>query len=395
VQIFVVGMPCSGNLGDDMISVLLADHIFKRWPKAKLGILCGEYQNQFAYPNSDAIQLFRSPRKRSYESFFVRSKRIFDYISSSDLVLIGGGGLFQDSHSFFTVHRWLHHVLGSKARTVPVSAVGVGFGPLNHKFSNWYLSKALARLSSIQVRDAASEKLVNALGYSAYVAPDIVSGSSLDGTPFARQTMELAQTARIGCSLRPWPGMSFTAVVNLVSSVCREKDASAALFVFEETEPSPQSELSFAEKIQEGLRKQKTNSSIYCYGKIPLEDFSAAFGGVTHAIASRFHANILWQKMGVPVLPLAYAPKVKSIYDEAGGATVALPDIDSISAPTFQTIDINDLYNLPPDHLLFEQTSGGIRELAAMSKITNVAAGVYEIFGSIALRMRRFAEPWT
>src|SRR5690606_5774307 len=93
------------------------------------------------------------------------------------------------------------------------------------------------------------------------------------------------------------------------------------------------------------------STALYCYGRDPFPDFWRAMMRVNAAIATRFHANIVWQKIGVPVSPVPYAPKVSSLYEKASCAMENLCDVADCPLRFFQ-ISLHTPYCLPalPPH---------------------------------------------
>lgn len=388
MRLFVIGMLGAGNLGDDLISVLLLKQINERWPGAEVGVLHSGFSNPFSYHAPKRMHLLEMPRRRSWQTYFGRLCAVKDFALSSDLILVGGGGLFQDSHSRFTVHKWLRDVLCSSGPRIPAAAVGVGFGPLNHSLSRWYLKQGLARFSTIQVRDKKSENVVRSLGYPATIAPDIVAGADLGSTPFRIPSKRSGDTT-VGCSIRPWPGMDFSAMTGLVRRSCTAASATAKLFVFEHAEPDNTSEYDYALAVASQLSRSGIAADVICYRKDPIEDFTKAFASVSMAIASRYHANILWQKLGVPVLPVPYAPKVASLYEEHSLSVFALDELDLADVSThFKKIDLSESYSLPSDAELYRV--GDFRPLYLKSLAAGMGVGEvgYGVLRSLAWRFQ-------
>ena len=87
-----------------------------------------------------------------------------DAISKSDIVLIGGGCLFQDETSVFNIYRWsriceLSINMGKKTVIYANS-----FGPLNYKSSRKKVKKLLDKCDLITLRDTSSFDLLKEMG---------------------------------------------------------------------------------------------------------------------------------------------------------------------------------------------------------------------------------------
>lgn len=389
MRIFVVGMPGAGNLGDDLISAFLLRHIARKWPEAEIGILTHGQPIGFAYPQGPEIRPFLAPRRRGWEAYFKRQQAIKIFLEKTDLVLLGGGGLFQDSHSPFTTHKWLRYAYMAPRDRI-AAAVGVGFGPFQHRFSRWYLRNTLGRLSTIQVRDVGSQKLLATLGYNSQLAPDIVLGSDIAWSVFGEYPAKSRNV--LGCSIRPWPGQQAEQIVSLIAAVCQREGLRCALFVFEHAEPNNRSEYDYAEFLARRLQNMGIEATVYCYNHDPVDEFVEAFVSVSCAIASRYHANILWQKLGKPVIPLAYAPKVKRLYKERGAEAVPVEDIDVAQASTnFQRVALDRHYNIP-DNLSTHETTKNLQNAELVVGMSSVAATAYGIARSVQWRARHIAQ---
>lgn len=310
MKYLIIAMPGCGNLGDDLISTLLQKQIIAQDPNAQIGILCGEFSEFVCLPNVKKLLVPRNiPSK-----YWNRKKRIIRYIKECDRIFIGGGGLFQDSHSIFTIHKYLHWLYYA---TCQIDCIGVGVGPINHSFNKRYLKRVLDRSGiSIQVRDKESFDYLVKMGLTNVLSGcDVVEGSELD-----LSTKEHEGTV-LGCSIRKWADVDRKKIVELINSQVIEKNITEVnLFVFEHSTASSE-EFDFLKEISKYVNCSNT---IYVYGKDA--DFLDKMRESDYAIASRYHANIIWQKIGVPVMPIPYAPKVYSLYSKCG---INLVPIDS------------------------------------------------------------------
>ena len=72
---------------------------------------------------------------------------------------------------------------------------------------------------------------------------------------------------------------------------------------------------------------------------------------MNYAIASRYHANILWHKLNIPTIPISYSPKVQSFYEESGGKSYNAKDLYNCTnlVEIFQNIP---LFCLPKECVL-------------------------------------------
>jgi len=170
-------MPGCGNLGDDLISKILIENVFNKFQPNCVGVICGNNKIDHLYhPYLEKMIFLQHPTKSNLKLFFERKNAIKEFVKSADLVIIGGGGLFQDTHSPFTIHKYLKYLAHSKAK---VMIAGVGVGPVKHKFNQLYLRYVLNKIENIQVRDEDSRNLLVQYGVKSeiIVDNDIVEGS--------------------------------------------------------------------------------------------------------------------------------------------------------------------------------------------------------------------------
>ena len=95
MNVFISAMSGEGNLGDDLISTVLVNKIAEKYPNAHFGILKGEETNWFGY-NTSNITYLDIPRKKGINAYWGRIKSIRSFVSESDVLIVGGGGLLQD-----------------------------------------------------------------------------------------------------------------------------------------------------------------------------------------------------------------------------------------------------------------------------------------------------------
>jgi len=363
-------MAGSGNLGDDLISGILARLILRRFTQATLFVVSGGHRNPLGYDDPRVRVIVTGAGTRGGESES-NLRRLF---GETDLLAIGGGGLLQDTHSFATPWKWLRYInLVNRERCV-VWGVGLGVGPIRHRLTRSYLRSAIPAFDVLQVRDQYSESLIKTLGGNAVRSCDVVAGSSLKSFGFE----DHAKVGKsIGCSLRPWPGFS---VADAVSLVCTSADEIGSkqvrLFTFE-WYPTNTLEIDFQSAVASAVRTRGYECETYCYGEDSMEVFVDAFTDVRAAVAMRLHANILWMKAGVPVKPISYAPKVASVF--ADGTSPRWTALGNLQVGDgFRRQEFTETYTLPSN---------------AEVSSTRVPNPAFDFFYSSARSLRRLLRP--
>lgn len=349
MNIVIFAIPGIGNLGDDLISVLLVDKIVRSYPKSQVTVVSYPCKSKIDYIESKNVQLYKAKNFFEITFNYSTSSTLKKIMAGADFILLGGGGLIQDTHSNYNVHSLLQYTLHSSANRAVIGMVGVGFGPIKNIYNQNYIDVISSRFSFIQIRDQYSKKYLKNFQNELIVSPDIVSGTkNFPKYTFLKKSTH--QSKILGCSIRPWPELKLDSIVNLIQQTCNFYDLDCTLFVFEYG-PWNNTEYVYAQKLKKNLNDKGIKSNIITYNLDSWYDFSSSFSSVSRAIACRFHANILWQKLGIPVLPISYAPKVKSLYEEKGGTVLNISFKEKISnvklQKLFQLIDLDEEYFLP------------------------------------------------
>lgn len=349
-------MPGSGNLGDDLISGLLVKKLFAKYQPRFIGILCGENSIDSFYDGFlDKIIFFKKPNRKNLKEFVKRSKSIKLFIKKCDLVIVGGGGLLQDVHSPLTIYNYLKY---TQIFSKKVLLLGIGVGPINYLFNKLYLRKILTKEYFIQVRDYQSKVALQSMGVKSRICvdSDIVEGSGKDDYINGIQTLSKSdlsvESHTLGCNVRNWQDIKIDDFVFYVVELIKHFNINLIKFFAFENGIGNSTEKLFAKTIINRLTVHyKINCELYTYNEIDKKTFFKNFYSVTFAIASRFHANILWQQSGIKTIPIVYDPKVRSLYVKHNIAAYPFKELFLMSKSRkfpFEIINMsNSEYSLP------------------------------------------------
>lgn len=322
----VVSMGEAGNLGDDLILISTVDAILRGNPAAAVTFLShgvpvgwAEVARELGWAGPPVAR-----RRRQELPGRATDSRLF---AESDLVVFGGGGLLQNSHSRHEPYQWLSALPTGPARP-PIVALGLGLGPFDSQWTS-VLSSREAPFDLTYVRDVESQELaVDGLGWSqTQIASDFVSSDFLD--LIGVRPAPAGADAVVGVSVRAWPGLSAQAVASRVEAVCDVHEATSVhLFVIED-KPWDHVDLEFTRTIAE-LLPARLSWEISTYrAENPLE-YTRAMTSCRAALSMKFHSSIIWAKAGVKISPIVYAPKVASLF---GLPYRGLEVVDGFSQP--------------------------------------------------------------
>lgn len=345
-NVFIIGMPGCGNLGDDIISQLLVKNISEVYLPKNIYVLSGNSIIKYPFVNSN-IHIIQNNSNKNILNFILSSNKIKTIVNNSDLIVIGGGGLFQDQHYFFTIYNYLKYLAFSKNAKAIV--FGVGIGPLKKRFNKKLLKMFLETTKNlfVQLRDPQSEQLLLKIGIkiNSKIGADIIEGSSIEELYTLLKIDSLKKENCLGCNIRPWSNIE----INGLADFIEEKQKllfldSIKLFVFENLNNN-NSEKIFLYKLKQKLEEKKLLCSIFIYNETENSVFFNNFFSVKYAIASRLHANILWQKFSIPTLPIPYSDKIMQFYIKNKIFISKNYDINKfVSIPNIENIKIK----LPP-----------------------------------------------
>jgi len=269
----------------------------------------------------------------------------------SDLVLCGGGGLFQDDDSLVKMPYWAVRLLLVRLFARRIAGYAIGAGPLRAWTSQLSGRIALSCLDPISVRDhAARETLQPLTAKTVQVIPDPallltprsdeqarsllkMNGAPMDGRPL------------IGVALRQWfhqrrtwiphkyafrLGLNRTRgreecdrMVDLVAQALNTvSDQTGAFFVFLPTYNVLHE--NDAAICQSAMQRMPAGN----VALIQIEDprlYQAVLANMRLVLTARMHAAILAAAVGVPAIGLAYNQKFKGFFSLMGREDAVIP----------------------------------------------------------------------
>ncbi|MBC7329510.1 polysaccharide pyruvyl transferase CsaB [bacterium] len=300
-RILLAGYFGMGNLGDEAILEGELTYLQREIPNLKISVLSG------------------APEKTSKaflcQSFNRSSLRdVFQAVSSCDIFVLGGGGIFQDVTSFRSLLYYLFLLEVAKKKGKKVAVFAMGIGPLKRKISEFLVKRALLHSDSVSLRDRQSYDWAIKRGIEkAFLSAD----ASFLLTPPAPRERKM----EIGVSVRSWRGLNTEELKKFLIEMSK-KGYTLSLIVFNPEDR----EISRSLVSQTGGNLLEPQS--------PREALEL-LAGMEAAIAMRLHCAILSTIAGTPFLAISYDPKVQAFAEEIGQPFLCLEDINK-----------NNLHNL-------------------------------------------------
>lgn len=195
-KVLIVGGDADANLGDRAIVLALCQCIARHRPDLSVSIISGR-RNWPGLPSN--VRLIGRRAMRMPEAL---------QAARHDLVLVGGGGLFQDDDSRVKMPYWAARIAMLQAANANIAGHAIGAGPLRHPESRRFARLACRALKAISVRDGFAQRwLRESTGRTPPVVPD--PAFMLNEAPAATaraylRSLGLPHGPVIGVALRRW-----------------------------------------------------------------------------------------------------------------------------------------------------------------------------------------------
>lgn len=332
-KILILAGDTDGNLGDSAIMTATCDALRNIMPKVSITI-------QSSRPNRDRETAGVSPIPRGWHGIpkLARAAR------QADLVICGGGGLFQDDDSLLKMPYWAVRLVFLRILNRQMIGFSIGAGPLNYRISRLFATLALKTLRSVSVRDAIAQSLLQPMVETPIdVVPDpafLLEGASAD---LARRALREVDVPLDG---RPLVGVAVRRLFHASSNLLPHKYAHrlglgrgrgeremAALIIdlalvmdevvsrtnghviFMPTYNAPhEDDAEICKAVAAKMRSGRHSLLLLDDPKL----YKAVSGLVTVMFCGRMHAAILAAGSSTPIVGFAYNSKFQGTFDMLG-----------------------------------------------------------------------------
>lgn len=341
-RVLVLGGDADGNLGDRAILQATCRQIRELAPGAAVAVVSADPARAARDYGAEVV----APGLRGLPALCAAAAR-------SELVLIGGGGLFQDDDSLVKMPYWALRVALARLLCRRVVGYALGVGPLRAGISRLAARVAFACMERVTVRDPEAlevaqpltRKKVGLVPDPALVLPPApreaaqallrAHGVPLDGRPL------------VGVALRRW----FPAKPRLIPNKI------AAKFPWRRQAPPPPEAEALAAGVAAALDAAVRDHGAFVlflptytyahegddrvcaavaarmtapagsHAMLRLDDaalYKAVTGELAVLLGGRMHPTILASAMGTPVVGLAYNPKFFGFFELLGASAWVL-----------------------------------------------------------------------
>ncbi len=289
MQLLALGYYGFGNFGDELILTALQEELS--------GLDC-----EVAFAVNDPGQ-YGPPHSPQYSLVDRHDKRaMLHALSRADLVLLGGGGLVQDTTSWRSSLYYLGIPLLASFRHKCLAAYAQGIGPLTRRWSRQLTRTVFARMRLIDVRDQTSQDLLVQCGLQSskiHVSADLALPYLLRHRPACRSCRQRGIVACVNPSFG-WSPEDAATFLETLTSQTGEQIILAVLF--------PASDLEFSKAVRGHLQ-------VPCeLVESPApEDLLQLCSAARITVAGRYHMAVAGMAAQSPVIALAYDPKITQL----------------------------------------------------------------------------------
>lgn len=282
-----------GNVGDE----LLASSIIRLLQEA------GIEKSNIAVLSNDPANTARSLGTASADRW--KPKEVFSILRQSRTLLLGGGGLFQDTTSVRScLYYWGVISLARLAGTVPWM-FGQSVGPFRTAAGKFLARDAIGKCRARAVRDEGSRRILSGWGYDLEITPDPVL--------YLGEDSRKNRTSTIGdyilANVRPWQGDLPHILLSELDKLKREQACPLRFIALSGDDQ---------EFLEENLSRYPSLEDV---PRTRISSFSEARGlweGAKAAVGMRLHFTVLSTIFKVPCIAIPYDPKVRYFAEDHG-----------------------------------------------------------------------------
>ncbi len=280
-NILLFGYYGEGNFGDELILENLKNYLSKRF---NLGILTSNknyYKDLISFHKFNPFEILKG-------------------LNWADIVIGGGGGIFQDKTSFRSFLYYILILWISFLKRKKIYLIGQSFSPFRYFISRFLIKFSLLLCEEIYLRDNFSLNFLNSIGIpkeKLSIIPDIAFLTEL-----VRPKIERGY---VGVNFRSWKGININSLEDILENL--KKNEKVIFFSFQDS-----SDLRLFNNLSQ---KAKNGIEIVsCYDKNFIEKFCSC----KYFVGMRLHSLILASILGIPFLGLSYDEKIEAYLEDLG-----------------------------------------------------------------------------
>jgi polysaccharide pyruvyl transferase CsaB len=285
------------NAGDEALLSAITSSIKKYAVEAEFVVFSGAPQHTMRLHGIRAV-------------YYLNPLQIFKELWQADLLISGGGSIFQDVTSARSLPYYISVVALARLLGKPVIFYAQGVGPINRRFSKFLMRLVANRVNLITLRDMASLDYLRQLGVnnpSLMVTADPVFSLEPDPTDITHMTELLkelnpAGKALVGVSVRKWNALE--GYQSILAQVLDNLTQQGYQTIF--IPMAYPDDISEAHKVA-ALMQEKV---VIIEEHLSSQEHLALIAQLDIMIGMRLHALIFAASRGIPFAGISYDPKV-------------------------------------------------------------------------------------
>ena len=271
-----------GNLGDELLAASVVAQLDAAGvDRRRIALLSADPAAESASQGVDCFNRWRM-------------EEVFSAMHSSRTLLLGGGGLFQDSTSVKSCVYYWGLVKMARAAGLAAWSAGQSIGPLRSSAASFLAKSAFSSCRFRGVRDSRSLDVLKSWGMDGWLSQDLATG--------LRVRKDFAGGRTLLLNLRPGYEKLAAAAASGAAAYARGKGLKVA-------------GVAFAAEDAAELKKYVDNGVLELVQITVvknLHDYENILDGCCRAVGMRLHFVVLSVLAGLPTAAVAYDPKVAS-----------------------------------------------------------------------------------
>jgi len=277
-----------------------------------------------AYSDIDIVVLSANPEKTAHD-FGIRAVnrsnviQIVRSIRKCNILISGGGSLFQDTTSIFNMWYYGSIIMMAIMMKKQVFAFAQGIGPVNSSINKKLLKCIMNRVQNVSVRDKRSLEQLKKIGVNRKISCTI-DPAFLNTCISREESLELLKAESrgidfhkplIGFSIRNWKGNVDIAGIfaDVGDRITRELGVGVVFFPLHY-----EKDIIVADEIASKMKEKP----IIIRGNYSPSQLMGLYGLMSMNVSIRFHGLVFSLLHNVPVVAISYDPKIDSLMDFAG-----------------------------------------------------------------------------
>ena len=326
-MVLIAGYYGFGNTGDEAILAAILNGLHAHSPSARAVVISGDPADTQRRHGVEAIP---------WRDVVAISRAVRD----GDLVLVGGGGLFQDhwgvdpgsllTPDHYGISFYAGPAVLAALEGKPLALVGLGIGPLASPEARRMVRGVCEASSLLSVRDAASRDLLVASGLEAKRIT-VSADPAFALAPARRSAADLLREAGVeaggsppspivAVALRPWtlgadPDRWEAEVAGALDRLI-EKTGGSLLFVpFQKSPRADEDDAGVAARVRGRLGPTAAARAVEIPDPLSPSETRGLLASCDLVLAMRLHAAVFAVAGAVPLVGIGYDPKVRSLFE--------------------------------------------------------------------------------